>query len=370
VNVSHLRCAEGGPRRGVRGALLTLAALTACKGPAAPVSADVWPGADRLFHAGPRWLAADGAYSVDLGGDRSLWLFGDTLIARAPGGGRADALFIRNSVAVQTGRDPSRALIDFAWGAGDDGGPRSFLDQDGHDWFWPGGGARVGDRLLLFWGRIHAPAGDPHGYAQIGWRALVVDNPDDPPATWASRDALLPADSHGLYPGSAALHTAGFVYAYAGTGSPPHDHYLVRWPEAAAAAGDLRAPEWWCAGGWSGTCAGGPAVVVANGAPELSVHADGRLAPYVMVQSEGFGAATLALRTAPAPEGPWSDVESFFRPPEWSGDGLYDSAIYAGKAHPELAGADLIATYVPTLHGVDSDDDSLYIPHFVRITYP
>jgi hypothetical protein len=87
------------------------------------------------------------------------------------------------------------------------------------------------------------------------------------------------------------------------------------------------------------------------------VQADGHLAPLVMVQTEGVGAATMALRTAPAPEGPWSGPESFFRPPE-SEEG--DTDVYAGKAHPGLTGADIVATYVPA---------SLYFPRFVKVSY-
>lgn len=29
-----------------------------------------WPEADKLFHSDPRWLGADGAFSIDLGGGR------------------------------------------------------------------------------------------------------------------------------------------------------------------------------------------------------------------------------------------------------------------------------------------------------------
>ena len=85
---------------------------------------------------------------------------------------------------------------------------------------------------------------------------------------------------------------------------------------------------------------------------------DGVLAPFIMVQTQGVGAATMALRTAPAPEGPWTDAESFFRPPE-SREGGNDD-VYAGKAHPGLTGGDIVATYVPS---------SLYYPRFVRVSY-
>jgi hypothetical protein len=291
---------------------------------------------------------------VDLGGERTLWLFGDTFLARAPGGGTGDALFLRNTVAVQTGRDPSHALMAFSWGVDDDGGPRSFVDQDGKDWFWPGGGARIGDALVLFYGRIRTPEGDPSGFESAGWRAIVVDDPNDPPSAWTMRDATIP-DTFGIYPGTAVVLLDDHLYAYAEKGDIFHDVYLVRWAAADAAKGDLASPEWWCGESWGGACA--PSVVVPNGAPELSVQPGGALAPFVMVQTEGIGSDTLALRTAPSLVGPWSGPQTFFRPPE-SRDGSTD--VYAGKAHPGLVGADLVATYVPA---------DAYHPRFVRVRY-
>jgi hypothetical protein len=338
--------------------LLVCLPLASCKGDAAAAFASSWPEADALFVSDPRWLGADGAYSVDLGSERTLWLFGDTFLAKEPGGTSADAFFLRNSAAIQTGRDPSRALMAFAWGVDADGTPQSFVGQDGADWFWPGGGARIGGSLVLFYGRIQTPSDNPSGFQQVGWRALVVDEPDDDPSAWTMRDATLPADTGGIFPGNAVLLLGDTLYAYGEKGDVWHDVYVARWPAASAAQGDLSSPEWWCGSSWGATCgSSGPAVVVAKGAPEMSVQVDGRLAPFVMVQTEGVGAATLALRTAPAPEGPWSDVESFFRPPE-SQEG--DTDVYAGKGHAGLAGADVVATYVPA---------DLYRPRFVRVTY-
>lgn len=340
----------------MRAWLCLLPLLACCKGTAPPVTAESWPEADALFHSDPRWLGADGAYSVDLGGDRTLWLFGDTFLAREPGGSAANAYFLRNTVAIQTGRDPSRAFMAFYWSVDDTGGPQSFVPQDGSDWFWPGGGARIGDTLVLFYGRVQTPPGDPSGFEGVDWRVLVVDDPDDEPSAWTMRDATLPADHGDIYPGTAILLQDDYLYSYAEKSDPFHDVYLARWPVASAGQGDFSAPEWWCGSEWSTTC-GSPAVVVSLGAPELSVQADGHLAPLVMVQTEGVGAATMALRTAPAPEGPWSGPESFFRPPE-SEEG--DTDVYAGKAHPGLTGADIVATYVPA---------SLYFPRFVKVSY-
>jgi hypothetical protein len=99
-------------RHGVLAAFAALAAV-ACSGSAPAVTASSWLEADALFFADPRWLGADAAYTVDLGAERTLWLFGDTFLATTPGGTRSDAFFLRNSAAIQTGRDPSHALMAF-----------------------------------------------------------------------------------------------------------------------------------------------------------------------------------------------------------------------------------------------------------------
>ena len=83
--------------------------------------AEPWPEADVLFRSDPRWLGADDAHSVDLGGGRVLWLFADTFVSTARPGwprllpARRTAAMIRNSVAIQSGYDPSTASIAFYW---------------------------------------------------------------------------------------------------------------------------------------------------------------------------------------------------------------------------------------------------------------
>src|SRR5262245_58918263 len=78
-------------------------------------SAESWPEADQLFHSDPRWIGADAAYSVDLGGDRTLWLFGDSFVATSAANVRSESKLVRNSIAIQTGRDPETASIVFHW---------------------------------------------------------------------------------------------------------------------------------------------------------------------------------------------------------------------------------------------------------------
>src|SRR5688500_15600562 len=122
-------------RVSTRTLLLAAALLPAC-----PICSDEWippergegarwPEADALFRQEPRWLGGDAAYSIDLGGDRSLWLFGDSFIATSEALTRRESTMVRNSVAVMTGRNPLTATMQFAWTDG--APPSSFFPEDG-----------------------------------------------------------------------------------------------------------------------------------------------------------------------------------------------------------------------------------------------
>jgi hypothetical protein len=106
-----------------------------------------WPEADKLFHSDPRWLGADGAYSIDLGHGRVLWMFSDSFVTRKPGDVRWHAAFVHNTIAIQSGYDPSHATIKFYWRTRR-GEPTEIFPSEGAVWMWPGSGIRVGDRLL------------------------------------------------------------------------------------------------------------------------------------------------------------------------------------------------------------------------------
>lgn len=350
------------------GALLALL-VAACGSPDAPPgSGQAWPAADGLFHRDRRFLGADGAYSVDLGGDRVLWLFGDSFIARDADAVRDRSTMINNAVAVQTGRDPSRAFLRFYWRQGDDGEPRAFLPAPAGQpdlWYWPTHGIRLGDRLLLFYEQLRrdgAPA--PDNFRGDGWTAVLVDNPDDDPPAWRLAEVRRPDDQRGVQLGEAVVRDGDYLLVY-GTAGDTHAVVLARFAVVDARAGDLSRPAYWC-GDFDAGCA--PDELVELGMPEFSVHHDPVRNDWLLVGTAGYGATTLSWRGAPAPWGPWSDVGDVFRPEESSRLGAF---VYAGKAHPALwaPGGALVATYVPSSF-VDQPwqlEDRFYYPRFVRL---
>jgi len=334
--------------------------------------ASAWREADRLFHRDPHWVGADVASSVDLGGGRILWLFGDSWIDPSGTGARRTARMVSNSVAIQTGTDPTTAAIRFYWGRAADGSPDAlFPDRNGES-LWFGNGVRVDDRLMLFFARTLRRTGTGLGFEHVGWTAVMVQNPDDEPSAWRVRPLETPANPLGILVGFAAVLRLGeYVYAL-GSENPVKSHpiYAVRWPVEEVRRGNLSQSEWWAgeSRGWIPDASNVQRwPLFENGQSELTVYEDQATQRLIGVQTLGFGSADVVMRAAPVLTGPWSAPRMVYRPPEYYRPNVM---IYAAKAHPELTGGDLVLTYATnTFEFAEQLTDSLiYYPRFVRLT--
>ena len=299
-----------------------------------------------------------------------LWLFGDTFIATSAAHMRRESRMVRNSVAIQQGYDPSTAKIRFYWNSHDQA-PGAFFPDDGNEWYWPGHGILVGGRLLIFLQKIHRAEGSL-GFAAFAWTAVAIDNPDEPPDRWHLHWLAVPPNEFKVVIGSASVLRSGdYVLAYgAAEPGPNHDVFLVRWPVAVVARGDLSGPEWWDSASRQWIPQRGlrhrPGPVFTQGQTEFTVHHDSRRNRFVEIQTRGFGGADLAFRSAAELTGPWSALQGFHRPAEAARPGVL---IYAGRAHPELKGADLVVTYATNSDWERClDDPGLYFPRFLKLT--
>ena len=329
-----------------------------------------WPEADALFRGDPRWLGGDDAYSVDLGQGRVLWLFGDSFVATSDSRSRRKATMVRNSVAIQQGYDPSTASIHFYWRE-DEGTPTAFFAQPGTSWFWPGDGIQIDDTLILFLMKVRETP-DGEWFEVSDWTAVRVANPDADPGQWELEWLATPPNDFGVIIGSASvLQMDEYVYAFGAREPDVHDVYIVRWPASDVAAGNLAEPYWWAgdSSGWvpQSALAELPPPVLENAQTEFTVHFEPTAGEFLQVQTIGFGAAPLGVRWAPRLTGPWSCLRSIYEPAEASRSHVL---IYAGKAHPEILGADVVLTYVvnTTKFRRLVRDDSIYYPRFLRGT--
>lgn len=331
-----------------------------------------WREADDLFRGDGYWMGADVASTVDLGGDRILWLFGDTWIDPSGAGTRQGARMVSNSVAIQTGRSPVTASITFHWGRAEDGVPDALFPDRGGESLWFGNGVRLEDRLLLFFSRVLRGTGGGLGFESVGWTALMVENPDAEPGHWRVRTLATPPNPLGVLVGFAGVvRLDEYVYAL-GSQDPVKSHpiFAARWSVEDARKGDLLHPEWWAGErlGWVPDSSSAPRhPLIGNGQSELSIHVDEATGRFLAVHTQGFGPADVVMRAAPALTGPWSSPRLVYRPPEYYRPNVM---IYAGKAHPELTGADLVLTYATnTFKGTEHLSDRLiYYPRFVRLS--
>jgi len=366
---------------------------------------EAWPLGNRGFHSNVTWLGADSAYSVDLDARRVLWLFADTFLDPAHDGSRTNGpnLFVRNSVAIQTGatreeaHDLSRSQFVFYWGqaAAAAHGPEHaaalpapavsfFHDVDGTEhWTWPLHGARLpGGELLLF--RMHVKKElTGLGFRIEGWDAVAIADPSPAPSGWHPHPLCEPGRTRGLVLGSWALSDSEFLYVYGvDDTTPDHAIYLARWPLSALAglhAGALDDPAL-----WTGAARGfvreseltdsvQPEALIHSGQVEFSVHYEPERQRYVQIQMLGmfvFDPQTqISMRTAPRPEGPWSTPVRIFTPAEHSHPRSRDLIAYAAKAHPEQLGSAMVLTYVANDLKQFPPNDGLYYPQTLRGWY-
>jgi hypothetical protein len=90
-------------------------------------SIETLPQYDALFCRTTGWTGADAAYSVALGDSVTLWLFSDTWIGPVVDGRHNDATIINNSIALQRGKDPATASVEFLWQTTTEAKPAAFV---------------------------------------------------------------------------------------------------------------------------------------------------------------------------------------------------------------------------------------------------
>jgi hypothetical protein len=343
-----------------------------------PVQSQPAPELSALFERTDGWVGGDGAYSVALSPQRSVWLFGDTWVGAIRDGKRSGSTIVNNTAAVMDGRGAG-AKMDFAVRRGADGKPAALLTPaDGRGWFWPQAGASHGGKLYLFLAQIEkAGGGGVFGFRQVGQWLGIVANPNDPPTDWRVEQKQLPcvefSPRRSLTFGAAALVDGDHLYVY-GVDEDPRAKLggkkmvVARVPLDAIT--DFAAWRFFRDGRWDADWKS--ATPLAGGfASEGSVTPLGP-GRYVAVYTQLGLSDRIVARTAPAPWGPWSEPVELYRCPEMARDKKL--FCYAAKAHPFLAAGDneLVVSYC-----VNSFDfwqvvreAGLYWPRFVRVTLP
>ncbi|MCB9761733.1 MAG: DUF4185 domain-containing protein [Alphaproteobacteria bacterium] len=306
--------------------------------------------------------ARDGGYSGTFQG-RSVWLYGDTILNQdAEDGSR----WRHNTFSWTRDARASDGLDGFEEPLDEAGAPLElFVSTEaeaaynalhaGEDCAETPCGARevlwpmamvedpARDRALVFFVKIHGEPGAWNFFSR-GHGVAIWDDPDGHP--WRPEPGVDPEHPTLLFPGdtdnygAAALVEGDHVYTYAcdtdGWGKP------CRVGRAPLATVEVR-EDWrfWDGEAWSADI--GDAAEVFDGASQMSVQWNEALGMYLALYVPGL-TDTITLRTAPAPEGPWSRevalMETLPAAEDW---------VYCGIGHPEYDdGANLYVTYYRT----------------------
>lgn len=341
-------------RRCPAAALFALAAACAA-GPRALVVAGTRDLGPIVFD--PAVHARDGGYSARFG-DRAVWLFGDTILAR-PGidGARWRSSTVAWTEDLEAG-DGLAGLVDPLDAAGAPGeflpftadeaafnathfGPHVAAHERQRWALWPGPAVvdpETGQGLVFF-ALLACGSGAwdfrPVGHGLASWRG---------PGHAVERPAVLQFAIDDVVLGQGALQHDGMVYAYGcRTVGLSWPCIVARAPRATAL--DRAAWRFWNGRDWGADAA--TAVAVMDAAPILSVHWNAYLRAFLAVYSVPLE-QRLAVRTAPRPEGPWSERTVVH-------DGLPaagEAWNYAGLGHAELAAdggrTEFLSYYRPT----------------------
>ena len=351
--------------------------LTACASQPA-IRVEPLPGYDALFDRQEGWTGGDGVYSVPLADSTILWLFGDTWLGDVRHNAHVNATIVNNTVAIQRGRFPGEAVVDFYSGRTPDGNTAALIrPPDGRGWLWIYHGAIIQGQLYLFMVQIERTAEPPAaGFRITGTWLGQVANYGDPPPSWKISQQRIPWGSFSsavtLF-GSWVLKQGPWIYIY-GTTEDVVDGYhhkymiLARAPESGLA--QFNQWQFYANGRWSADfkkaerlCAG-----MAN---EYSVSYLPALDKYVAVYSDGGSVDNIAARFAPNPWGPWRDPVSLFRCPE---AGWGENIIcYAAKGHPDISETsdELIVSYIANSIDFETmvSDARLYRPRFIKVKF-
>jgi len=337
------------------------------------------PEYNSLIYNDSGWTGADGSFSVSLSDSLTLWLYSDTWIGSIVDGKHVNATIVNNSIAIQRGKNPANATIDYFWKTDAEGRPAAFITPtDGLGYFWLFDGLMLDDSLYFFPLQItHRKGGGVFGFSHVGSWLAVVENPLDTPLTWRIIQRKIPFGSFSqngnTFLGSALLRVADDVYIFGCHEDWTKGRSGRRMIVARAPLKKISHFDSWEFHSHQGWMKDFSRIepLFDELASEYSVSFVAAIRKFVVVYTRYGLSNNIYIRLADTPFGPWSDPLEVYVCPE--GDWHHSYFCYAAKAHPELAASEdeLILTYV--CNSWDfwqlASDARIYWPRFLRMRF-
>jgi Domain of unknown function (DUF4185) len=302
------------------------------------------------------WLGADDAYSVPIGPNKSVWLFGDTFVGTPETKLRSQAkTMVHNSVGISECDQGKTCALSYFWHEPDSPKPRSFFDTGTDDlYYWPLDGFLEGKTLYLSLLAVRnkpdAKLGDAFGFEIVGTKLATVENVQLPPEKWHVGVQDL-TDAH-LWTGASLVRDGKYVIWYTEVSEGEGRGFMteMRLPrnKMAKPSGNweyLNKDNHWVAG-----LASKDAMhVIEQPISEMSVRYHPSIKKWLALSpGPDFPSPWAVVRSADSPVGPWSSPQKIYEFPEMKRDNPgydKDTFCYAVKEHIEFADDKIALTY-------------------------
>jgi len=341
-----------------------------------PVFNSELPSYYQLFYRENGWTGGDAAYSIALSNDKTLWLFGDTWYGEICEGKHASGstLPAHNTLAIQQGKDPATACLNYYFGKSSSENLTSFFEpKDGVGLFWPNHGIVLNNKLYIIMVKVDYDT-NAIGFKLIGTWLLTIDNPLDPPLQWQVTQLEIPhalfSNTKDIIFGSYLLEKNGSVYIYGNETN--HDEgnrylYLAKVPYDSLTY--FNTWKFYNNGQWVNDYNSSEKLTDKIGI-QFSVSYQPKIGKYILVTTELGFSKNITIQYSDSLQGPWQAPITIYQCPEMD----WDSRIlcYAGNGHSELSDNDeLIITYIA--NSLDfwhmASDSRLYYPRFLKIKF-
>ena len=363
---------------------------------------------DAVFSRTEGWTGGDVAGTIDLGDGRTVWVFGDSWIGKVSGGKHApgshminNAIGVQHSSSLGRARAPRYDEIKFFWGPlNKKKKPTAWIipqTQAENRWYWASGGGVVipgpnrQSRLIVFLFLItkRGEQDSTWNFKQIGTAMAIIDNAQEPAEKWnvrqlaipytigedqANRNSAVRETNWGVCAflrtqrNESGTNTYLYIYGIYDAQSTNKQLMLARVP-----AVDFEKLDHWRfyagQGRWSSRMC--DAVhITDNMASELSIdeYIENTRSTFLMVHSEQLLGRRIMVRSAPNPEGPWSEPKSVYTVPGL--DRGKDYFTYSAKGHLYLSRKnELLVTYIINANNFwdMAADAVIYRPRFIRV---
>lgn len=331
---------------------------------------------DRLLERSSGFIGSDCGYTIKIGHERTLWLFGDSFIGQVKGHQRVNAQMVHNSIAVLEGKQPDESRFHFYWGRQNGVNTPYIVPKESDLAYWFEDGAVVHRKLWLFLSQIaYLPTGGLFGFKMNGTALADADISSSDPHRWKFQTVPFPfydnSGSDDEWFGAAVLSQGRYLYIYGlrqESAAPPMKRGLLVARVPADRIADFSRWRFWANGKWVANQHRAEASGSDLGA-EMSVSFQPELGCYLLVYSPSDLAPVIRIRTAPEPYGPWSKAVTVYTCPEGK---IPTVLCYAAKGHPELSNRnDLLISYATNSTDFEKvlHDSRLYDLRFIRLIF-